>query len=275
LNQKTGGLLWKFATDGASIRFDDFGNDRISVFCSPAIREGLVTVGGRDGFLYCIDLATGKEKWRFDHHRSWVPSTAMNEKLVFAASGSAVFVQALDRITGLEKWRFKPVNAVFSSLSLNGDMLYFGDLSGNIHALNSKTGVEKWQFPTGGYVYSNSVVSEGVVYCGSDDGFLYALQGSMAVSDSVKLKPKKIVYWERPKTDSSFNWFVNSGDIYLRNYFMGAGYELADSSRIAEVMNQQITDRGSSVIVFSDNRIPQNVVEEKSEKALIRKYLNA
>ena len=43
--------LWRFVTGG--------------IVSSPAVANGIVYVGSEDKNLYAIDVATGKEKWRF------------------------------------------------------------------------------------------------------------------------------------------------------------------------------------------------------------------
>src|SRR5664279_867531 len=60
LDARDGRERWRFATDGASRTFADKGNDTTSVFASPTIAGAIVTVGGRDGQLYALELATGR-----------------------------------------------------------------------------------------------------------------------------------------------------------------------------------------------------------------------
>jgi len=67
LSRADGTLKWKFATRGASLKIEDFGFDRTAIVSSPSVANGIVTFGGRDGFLYALDLATGKQKWAYDH----------------------------------------------------------------------------------------------------------------------------------------------------------------------------------------------------------------
>jgi len=52
LDAATGEIKWTFTTDGP-VRF------------APHVANGLVYVASDDGFLYCLHLSTGKEKWRF------------------------------------------------------------------------------------------------------------------------------------------------------------------------------------------------------------------
>jgi hypothetical protein len=48
-------------------------------------------------------------------------------------SGSSAFVQPLTCKQEMKKWRFKTSGAVFSSLALAGELICFGDYSGNVY----------------------------------------------------------------------------------------------------------------------------------------------
>ncbi|MEP6948557.1 MAG: PQQ-binding-like beta-propeller repeat protein [Ginsengibacter sp.] len=276
LNSNTGNLQWKFATDGASNTFESKNNDRKSIYCSPSVSNGIVVSGGRDAIIYALDINTGKEKWRNDHKGPWILSTAVKDAIVFAGCGSDYLVQALDINTGAEKWKFKAQSAIFSSIALAGDMLYFNDInfSGNLHAVNSNTGLEKWSFPIGCRSFSTPVISDGIIYCGAEDGMLYALQGN-ATADSSTVIPKKFVYWEGKTGMNDYSYFQNDIDQYLRNYFVACGYQLVNSSQLEVVMKEQLTNPSPGVIVFPDNKFPINIAEEKPGKPLVLKYLEA
>lgn len=272
IDKNTGQLRWKFATQGASYHFYDVENDRTSVFCSPAIANGTVLIGARDGFLYALDLATGNLKWKFDHQGSWVLSTSIEGDKAYVGSGSAYFIQSLDLQTGKELWRFKTQSANFSSITIAGDVLYSADFSGNIYALDRLTGKEKWCFPLGNRALSTPVVSDGMVYCSSDGGVLYALQGS-TIKDTGVVRARKGVYYEGMKTDTAFQWFQNGTDLWIRNYFVSAGYTLLNTQRLLQFMQQTKTD-SSSVIVFADNKIPSEITKQNSGTSILRNYLN-
>ncbi len=108
---RTGKQLWRFFTDGP-VRF------------APAVWQDLVCFGSDDGCLYCIELATGKLRWK---HRA-VPSQRRllgNQRLisvwpvrggpvvadgkVYFAAGvwpfEGVFVYAMDIASGDVVWR--------------------------------------------------------------------------------------------------------------------------------------------------------------------------
>ena len=55
---------------------------------------------------------------------------------------------ALDAKTGRLKFNFGAKAYVFSSAAIAGDLVYFGNHAGRIHAINAKTGEPVWQFQT-------------------------------------------------------------------------------------------------------------------------------
>lgn len=274
IEKKSGTVRWKFATKGIANKFVDFGYDATAIVSSPSVGDGTVVFGARDGILYAVDEKTGKEKWRNDHNGSWVLGTGIKNRMVFASSGSSAFVQALDIDTGKEIWRFKSQKAVFSSLTLAGDMLYFDDYGGNVYALNNRTGVRAWRFPMGRRSFSAPLISDGMIYCTSDDGILYALEGAGDKEFKPARPVKKIVYWEPPKTDSSFTWFQNGVDLYIRDYFRNAEYELVDGKSLEKFLKEQIIMHDPSIVLFANNEISYNRTEN-SDTSLLRRYPDA
>jgi outer membrane protein assembly factor BamB len=275
LDRKTGIPRWKFATDGASRKFAERQNDTTSLFGSPSIADGVVTIGGRDGQAYAIDLATGAQKWKTTHDgSSWILSNAIQSGTAYIGSGSASLVQATDLRTGVERWRFDTSSAVFSSLTIAGSVLLFADFTGKLYAIDKASGTELWRFPLGDRAFSTPVVAGHVVYAGSDDGTLYALD---VVDEPVpaRLPLKRFVYWEARKNDDAGN-FRNDIDLALRNQFEIAGYERVDAMQLAAALNAQIgAASGRSVVVFAANHVPPALLDPGGEEAPLRRYLEA
>lgn len=272
LDAETGTEQWRFATEGVKFNPAEFGFDRCAIISSPAISGETVVFGGRDGFLYAVDRQTGKQKWRVDHEISWVISSpAIFNGTVFTGTSDGRFVQAVALDTGKERWRFSATETVWSSPAICDSFAYFGDGGGNVFAINHYTGVEKWRFKTRDRVFSSPVIAEGVVYIGSDDGHLYALSGATA-STAPQKQPKRAVFWE---ASTGFNWFRFGVDEQIRDYFASEGYEKLDAQGLAQFMKDGIAKHTPSVVVFAACRVPATVIEDSSESALLRQYLNA
>lgn len=102
---------------------------------SAAIAGGVVYVGGGDGDLVALDLASGTLLWKY-------------------ATGNLIGE---------------------SSPAVSGDAVYIGDLGGILHAVNARDGKPLWTFKTGGEIKASPVVADGVVLIGSYDTRLYAI----------------------------------------------------------------------------------------------------
>lgn len=274
IDRQKGSLLWKFATLGSTLKIEDFGYDRSALVSSPSVANGVVTVGCRDGFLYAVDAATGKQKWSNNHEISWVLSTpAVDEGKVFVGSSDAQFFQAVDQTSGQEIWRYRGGGPIWSSAAVAGPLLYFGVNDGHIVAVEKKTGVERWRFKTGDRIFSSPLVDNGMVFCGSDDGIFYAIEGTRE-PDPPTPSVRLAVFWEA-RPGFAGRWFSGGADEWIRDYFKREGYEVVDAKGLESLMEEGVSTRSGSVVVFADNRVPQSVVKEESEKSLIRRYLDA
>jgi eukaryotic-like serine/threonine-protein kinase len=262
---KTGAELWRFATAGVQLESGKFGYDRRSVQSSPAIAGGTVFIGARDGFLYAIDLATGKEKWHFDHRISWVnASAAVDDGIVYTASSDAAFVQALDAATGVEKWHVTSDVPVWSSPALSGGHLYVGDWIGRLHAIDRRDGARQWLFRTGSMILSSPAVSGALVIVGSTDGSVYAVRtGDETVQravffDSAYLKATRL---EAPDK--------------LAAYFSHRGYQQLGAAALAGWMEGRVRDRAPSTVVFAMDFVPAPIAQPPYETSLLRRYLES
>lgn len=273
VDRTSGSLLWKFETKGSSLKFEEAGYDQTSIIGSPVVNQKGVYVGGRDGYLYAINLITGKEMWKVSHRSSWVLATGVDEESVYAVSGSSAFIQALDINGGKELWRYKTSGAVYSSPLIVQDVLYCADNGGNLFALDKKTGIKIWSFPMGGRVFSSPVVANNMVYCGADNGNLFALEGTS--EPTIRTNARKVVYWDTKLSEKEFNWYSEGSSITIRDYFKNAGYEVMNGKQLNQMMLQQVETKTSSVVVFAKNKFPKEIINDSTENAIIRKYLDA
>jgi eukaryotic-like serine/threonine-protein kinase len=72
-------------------------------------------------------------------------------------------------------WTFQTGGPIYSSPTLDRDMVYVGSGDGHLYAVDAATGAERWRFRTEGAVDSSPAVAEGAVYALSNDGSLYAV----------------------------------------------------------------------------------------------------
>jgi outer membrane protein assembly factor BamB len=270
LDAASGALRWKFATQGASIDSDQAGFDRRSIQSSPAVTRDLVVFGCRDGHLYGVDRATGKERWNFDHQTSWVvgsPAIARDRTVVGSSDGR--FVQAVELATGKELWRSRTDSNALSSPAVAGGVVVIGDDSGAVLAFDVATGREAWRFRAGDTIHSSPLVRDGRIYVGSDDGMLYAL------AEDPKAGPPpaalRAVYFDARVPYRSFE-----GDRELRDFLTDASYRWVTRRDVEGLLEARIADRLPSVVVFATDSVPAALIEEKDGRpCLVRRYLDA
>jgi eukaryotic-like serine/threonine-protein kinase len=270
LDAASGALRWKFATQGVTIDLEKAGFDRRSIQSSPAVTADLVVVGCRDGHLYGVDRATGKERWNFDHQVSWVvgsPAIAGDRAIVGSSDGR--FVQAVELASGKELWRSRTDSNALSSPARAGDVAVVGDGSGALLAYDVATGTELWRFRTGESIHSSPLVRSGRIYVGSDDGKIYALAGDLAVPAAHKAI--RAVYFDPRAPYRPFE-----GDRELRDALTDASFRWLTRGDLADFLTARIADRAPSVVVFATAAVPKALVEPVgSDPAIVRRYLDA
>jgi outer membrane protein assembly factor BamB len=182
------GVQWKFHTGGL-------------IISSPVIANGSVYVGSTDGYLYAVDVDSGRLKWKFETKARVVSSPAVAGGLVYFSSYDGWFY-AVNAADGKPKWKFNngaerryaakhihgalpagetmpdPFDCYLSSPAVWNGAVYFGSGDSNIYALNAGTGELKWKFHTGDVVHASPAISGGTLFVGSWDSYFYAIDAT-------------------------------------------------------------------------------------------------
>ncbi|MDQ0465498.1 outer membrane protein assembly factor BamB [Caulobacter ginsengisoli] len=271
VDRRTGQRVWDFATDGAALKFADYGYDPTSVMASPSISGGLVTVGARDGQFYGLDLASGKLVWKTTHDgSSWIAPTLIEGDRIFVGSGSAAFLQAAALKTGAQAWRFPTLGAVFGAPCLAGGAVLIEDNGGYLYAIDKADGHELWRFALGDRSFSTPAAGGGLVYAASDAGVLYALETG---TEPGRVFARRYVY-APAKAPKNFRWFQNGIDVAVLDAFKAAGYEPIDETGLIATLADPARATGS-LIVFAESYAPAQVLDPGRDGAPIRRYLEA
>lgn len=144
-----------------------------------AVADGILYFGANDwnsaaGTLYAVEIATGKELWRFQPPGGGM-KTLISGGNIPVVSGGTVFIgatksekfYALDAKTGKEKWSAPVEKGTLSAAAVAEGSVFLIDLAGNLRALSAADGAERWKTKTGREIISDPIVVEGVVYCSS------------------------------------------------------------------------------------------------------------
>jgi outer membrane protein assembly factor BamB len=181
IDAKTGAMLWQFHPRGVQDLDDDFG-------ASPNLLDGgsAVGAGGKDGWYYKLNLATGKEIWRAHGGQSGHLQTGF-------AIGGFIGTPAVGMANG------RP--AIFGAVAINTPIAHTVDGSGgptldqslltdptrafSLVAIDEKTGKILWRSPFalpsyGAVTYANGVVLMADTFTFTLDAFDAGTGGPLA-----------------------------------------------------------------------------------------------
>ena len=143
---------------------------------SPAIYNGCVYVGSNDGWLYCINVATGVPAWISFVGGEVLSSPSILNGCVYVGSGKHD-VLCFNASNGVLIWNFSTILRVDSSIAISDGVAYFAADDFCVYAINASTGEEMWSHHTGS-VISSPCVYDGYVYVGSYDGYVCSLNAT-------------------------------------------------------------------------------------------------
>lgn len=116
-------------------------------------------VGTEDGELFCIELATGKQRWRFKH-----PSISSgirravavaNDTVVFASRGKALL--GVNTGTGKIRWQFSAKSKFDSSPVIVDCHAVIGATDGRLYVIDIATGQERFVYELGDSIVGSVV----------------------------------------------------------------------------------------------------------------------
>jgi eukaryotic-like serine/threonine-protein kinase len=153
-------VLWKFETKDA-------------IESTAAIADGCVYIGSYDEFLYAIDLASGKEKWKFKAGPIKAAVSYRNGK-VYAGNIDGDFY-CVDAVTGKQDWKFTTEGEISSGANFAGDKILFGSGDEHLYCV-SKDGKELWKYKVpGGPVNGAPVVAGDRTFAAGCDSNLHII----------------------------------------------------------------------------------------------------
>lgn len=260
-----GGLVWRHETEGAGLDSGDFGYDRRTIQSSPAVADGRLFVGARDGRLYALDTDTGERLWRSPERISWVNGApAVSNGVVYAATSDQQFVQAVDAATGEELWRVATAGIVWTSPALAGDQVIVAEGAGRVRGLDRETGEERWAAWAGDRLFASPVPAAGLVYVGALDGGVYAFR------DGGEAPLARAVFRDSAYVEAG--WFSDHEP--LARWLVDRGYEPLDAAALESFLEARIADGRPSAVVFALDHVPEAVAAGGRE-SLFRRYLDA
>ena len=143
----------------------------------PLISGELLYVTTKTGYLYCLDMETGAEKWKFDAGKPFHSTPARWNGLIIATNDSG-YVYGISASTGKLKWKFQTGAPIFATPIISGDDIYVGNIGGTFYSIDAKSGTANWNYESRASYYSTPSVGGEKVYIMSGDGILLSLSKS-------------------------------------------------------------------------------------------------
>ena len=149
---------------------------------SAAIADGVVYVGGGDGDLIALDLASGALRWKYATGNLIGESSPA----VGPGIGGAVYIGDLGGILhavsprdGKALWTFKTASEIKSSpVIVHGanPVVLVGSYDGHLYALDARTGRLRWKVLTKGQVHATPAVQDGLAFVAGCDAVFRAIR---------------------------------------------------------------------------------------------------
>jgi outer membrane protein assembly factor BamB len=104
---------------------------------SPAVRGQVVYAGTAfGGFIHALQVADGKELWRFTMPSLVWSSPAVTDSELYITNESGG-LYAVDLASGKESWHFQTISSVQSSPAVAKGIVYFGSNDGGVYAIRA------------------------------------------------------------------------------------------------------------------------------------------
>jgi len=163
LDAITGKQKWVFKTAGEKLfsarhlhgqePADSLFVDRWDFWLSsPVIANNKIYFGSGSGYMYALDLKTGKQGWAFKTEGIIHSSPAVAYGMVYFG-GWDTYMHALDANTGKEIWKFETgvdmdkhnQTGITGSVIVSDSLMYFGCRDSYVYALRATNGTLVWK----------------------------------------------------------------------------------------------------------------------------------
>ncbi len=146
-----------------------------SISSSPLYHNGTIYFGCADQFVYAIDPADGKLRWKFKTEGGIILSyvRAYEGLLYFGSFDHNMYAITADE--GKLVWKYKTFDKIASTPAFSDGIVYFGGKDHFVYALNAATGELVWRYKTFDCIISEPVVVGDRLLIVSYDRNLYCL----------------------------------------------------------------------------------------------------
>lgn len=158
LKIETGETVWEFPIDKIGQR----GSGKLNLFhATPAYSNGVVYIGGENGYFYAISASDGKLIWKKDFDGWFTSAPAVDEKNIYIGNWNGYFY-AISKHSGEVVWKYflekdRPFDFIDSPRGekqkqgpntwpiVTKDKVFTGSSNGFFYAFDKKTGQVLWK----------------------------------------------------------------------------------------------------------------------------------
>ncbi len=158
---------WSFKTRG-------------EITSAPAVKDGVVYVASLDKFLYALELATGKEKWKVQLGAMKAAPAIANGR-VFVGDLDGKFY-AVDAKTGEKIWTFQIEGEITGGANFHKDNVLIGAHDSTLYCLSAAKGEKVWDFKIDGPVNGAVAVVGDRTFVAGCDSILHVLDANTGKS---------------------------------------------------------------------------------------------
>jgi outer membrane protein assembly factor BamB len=148
---------------------------------SPTFHDGTVFFGDDGGNVRALDVSNGETEWsREAGGEVWCAPAVADDSVYVGSADGSLYAYGTD---GEPLWSYEAEGAVYSSPSLSRGRVFFGDLSGTVHAVSAEDGDELWTRTFDGELFASPAVGDDTVYVASRAGEVRSLTASEGDTD--------------------------------------------------------------------------------------------
>lgn len=224
---------------------------------SATISGNDVFVGSNDGNVYCINLATGVEKWRYSTNSGIISKPAITEGGNVVIGSGDKNVYCLDPDDGARVWQTELGGSVLSDPLVHNSKIYIGCGDGKIYCLDTTNGTVIWSYQTGGLMRQRPVVENGVLYAFVRDTYIWyaidAASGSLVWRGNANTDESLFVCGDvRPVIAGGKLWCIDAQNTRPGYLDMETG-ALAWTSTLTNVSSRGMATDGTLVFYVSNS----------------------
>lgn len=216
VEKRTGRVVWQVVGPSPRVLHGQWSSPSVA-------RVGdrtLAFFGGGDGWLYALDVRTGREQWRFDGNPKeavWRPSSDVagvpNRNIVIAcpvfhagrvylALGEdpthgdgagrlyAIAADGAGDITATGRiWEYHDLHRTICTPVIHDGLIYVGDNYGQVHCVDLETGQRVWANDQMARIWGCMVLAGDRLYVGDEDGtiFVYRAGRKMEILSKIEM----------------------------------------------------------------------------------------